>query len=69
MDDSKLAFGRSSEQKPLYCDGGGIGENGFLRMDLVEGSGRDLIVGAVDLVDDLFDAFNNFLTEVGKRSR
>lgn len=62
--DGELAFRGGTKEESLDSDGGGVGEDGLVGVDLFEGRRGDLVVGPADLVDDLFDALDDFLPEV-----
>ena len=64
VDDGELPLCGCFEQEALNCETCSVGEDGFGRMDVVEGVIGDLVVGLVEFVNDFGDAVEYLSPEV-----
>lgn len=64
VDDGEFPLRSGFEEKFLDGCAGGVGEDYFVGVDVVECVAGDLVVGLVKLVDDFFNSFDYFCAEV-----
>ena len=64
VDDGEFASGGCFEEELLHGDGGGVGHDDLVGVDVVEGVAGDLVVDLGEFVDDFFDRFDYFRAQV-----